>query len=340
MNKVRLYWICHFFGWTLYGVVQISLFSVTGELGFAYVMGQSIQVVFYILLTHLFRSFLLKLGWLQFRWYWLIARFFLGSLVLATIHYAFLVLYAFLVGDLTATDLEPLTILASVLVSSFLFLFWSLLYLSFHYFERYNKSFQNEAALREVELNNLKSQLNPHFIFNALNSIRALVDENPAKSKKAITQLSNILRNSLRIERKRLIHFDEELNTVKDYLALESIRYEERLETTFDIAVGSEAFLIPPLMIQTLVENGIKHGISNLKKGGFISLKTLLDHKGLIILIRNSGQFTQKSTASIGYGLLNTRKRLELIYGAEAEFSIQNEDKYIVLTRIVIPKNV
>jgi two-component system LytT family sensor kinase len=171
MNKTKLYWICQFFGWSLYGVVQVSLFSMTGEVGLEYIFGQGLQVVFYILLTHIFRFALLKLGWLKLKWFWLTPRFFISGLILGVIHYAFLILYTASLGRMVASDLEPLTIIANVLVSTFLFLFWSLLYMSFHYFERYNKSFQSEAALKEVELNNLKSQLNPHFIFNALNNI-------------------------------------------------------------------------------------------------------------------------------------------------------------------------
>lgn len=338
MNKVRLYWTFQIFGWSLYGVVQISLFSMTGVVQTEYVLGQLLQVVFYIVLTHFFRSLLLRYGWLRIRWYFLIPRFFLGSLIMAIIHYVFLILYTWLTGDLIQSDVESLTILASVMVSTFLFLFWLLLYMSFHYFERYNKSFQSEAALREVELNNLKSQLNPHFIFNALNSIRALVDEDPGKCKNAITQLSNILRNSLIVERKQLVHFSEELKTVKDYLALESIRYEERLTTRFDIAEGSDAYYLPPLMIQTLVENGIKHGISTLKKGGTIEVKTKVSSNGLTIQIRNSGQYHRAKKDTLGYGLANTRKRLELIYGEGAHFIIENEDKKTVLTELIIPR--
>ena len=102
--------------------------------------------------------------------------------------------------------------------------------------------------------------MNPHFIFNALNSIRALVDEEPSKSKRAINHLSNILRSTLVADKKKLTSLGEELRTVKDYLAMESIRFEERLNTSFDIEEESENVLVPPLMIQTLVENAIKHG--------------------------------------------------------------------------------
>jgi two-component system LytT family sensor kinase len=188
-------------------------------------------------------------------------------------------------------------------------------------------------------LNNLKSQLNPHFIFNALNSIRALVDENPLKSKEAINQLSNILRNSLVTEKRGLTSFDEELKIVKDYLGLESIRFEERLQTEFDIDRESNQFLVPPLMIQTLVENGIKHGISKLTEGGIIQLKTRVDNDYLKIYIRNSGKFNLNGSTqnSNGLGLENTRQRLRLIYGDEASFRILTENDNFVLTEIIIP---
>lgn len=192
----------------------------------------------------------------------------------------------------------------------------------------------------EIELNNLKSQLNPHFIFNALNSIRALVDENPLKSKQAINQLSNILRNSLASDKKGLTKFDDELKMVRDYLGLESIRFEERLKTEFDIDPESRHFLVPPLMIQTLVENGIKHGISKLTPGGIVQVKTAVEKDKLLIQIRNSGQLLHLPKRSkTGLGIKNTIQRLKLIYGNEASFRIINEKDNFVLTEIVIPQH-
>ncbi|MCB0490571.1 MAG: histidine kinase, partial [Cyclobacteriaceae bacterium] len=201
-----------------------------------------------------------------------------------------------------------------------------------------NKSLKLEAYAREIELNNLKSQLNPHFIFNALNSIRALVDENPAKSKHAINQLSSILRNSLVTEKRELTRFQDELKVVKDYLGLESIRFEERLHTEFIIDPNSKEFLVPPLMIQTLVENGIKHGISRLTEGGLIQIKTSIENDRLQIQIRNSGKYINgvKRTSG-GMGLENTKQRLRLIYGDAASFRILNENDSFVLTEINIP---
>ena len=190
-----------------------------------------------------------------------------------------------------------------------------------------------------MKWNLLKSQLNPHFIFNALNSIRALVDENPGKSKNAITQLSNILRNSLQIDKNRLTSFTDEMKTVQDYLELESIRFEERLEVDIKLHPNSDQFQIPPLMIQTLVENSIKHGISNLKEGGIVQIKTEVDGLYMTITIKNSGQYVNgQDYKQSGYGIENTKQRLRLIYGDQASFDIRNENNLLVCTQLRIPQ--
>ena len=177
-------------------------------------------------------------------------------------------------------------------------------------------------------------------MFNAMNSIRALVDENPAKSKDAITQLSNILRNTLQMGKNKVIPFDEELKIVNDYLALESIRYEERLKTLVKIDPQSKNFQVPPLMIQTLIENGIKHGISKLVAGGIIEMETSVENNSLLIKIKNSGQLIQSSDSDSGFGIKNTLQRLHLLYGADASLKISNLNSTIVLTELIIPKNV
>jgi LytS/YehU family sensor histidine kinase len=239
-----------------------------------------------------------------------------------------------------AIAFDPEQILIGTAFYALIFFLWSVFYFTYHYFERYSKSLKYEASVIQIELNNLRSQLNPHFIFNALNSIRALVDENPAKSKQAINQLANILRKSLTSDKKGLTKFEDELKIVKDYLGLESIRFEERLKTEFSIHPDSHHFLVPPLMIQTLVENGIKHGISKLKEGGIIQLNTTVRDGSLRIQIRNSGHMVNGAKRSKGgLGIKNTIQRLKLIYGDRSAFRIANENDNFVLTEIIIPPN-
>lgn len=297
----------------------------------------SYQIAYYILTTHLYRSLIIQWGWLNLRLGHLIPRLLITTLILSILNYGYLVAVERFSDKYEGANFTVLSILINLGGYWAIYFLWTIFYFAFHYVERYNKSLKAETAAREVELNNLKSQLNPHFIFNALNSIRALIDENPKKSKEAITQLSHILRNSLVSDRKRLITFNEELKTVMDYLALETIRYEERLHTRFEIDEQSGNFLIPPLMIQTLVENGIKHGIGNLTNGGEVSITTHVKDKRLDVQIRNSGQLNKNMALSSGFGLENTRKRLVLVYGDQASFEIRNENDHTVLTRITMP---
>ncbi len=172
-------------------------------------------------------------------------------------------------------------------------------------------------------------------MFNSMNSIRALVDEDPKKAKVAITQLSNILRNTLLMHKNKFNTLEEELALVKDYLELEHIRYEERLHFTFDIEPNTLQKQIPPMMLQTLVENGIKHGISKYPEGGEIKITTMLMDNELKISILNTGQIENK-TSETGFGVTNTTHRLELLFGKNATFLLKNNDSKNVLSEIVI----
>lgn len=340
MNKRKIYWILQIGGWSLYGFLQIFLYSTAQQLYFNHVLGEILQVLFYILSTHLLRYVFIRFDWLTYHWVKLIPQVLITLLAFSIINYGFLLFYSFLTDELTSRDFLPFTVTLNVVGPMIMYFIWTMFYFTFHYVDRYNKSLKLEAAAKEIELRNLRSQLNPHFIFNALNSIRALVDENPPKSKIAITQLSNILRNSLNVDRQRLVTFSEELEMVRDYLALETIRYEERLKTNFEVDPKSTEYLIPPLMVQTLVENAIKHGISTLKDGGLVEVISRVNEDNITIQIRNAGQYMPaKNKKKSGFGLENTQKRLELIYGEQATFRIFNDSKKTVLTEIVIPRS-
>jgi sensor histidine kinase YesM len=342
LKKNRLYWTIQIVGWSLYAILEIVTSAVASNgqsVSFKRVIFLCIEAVFCLILTHLFRQLINHWKWLNMGLAKLIPRILAGVMVMSLVMYflrvpASIVLGMFMPGIL----FSPETVLGLSAVYTVIFFMWSVLYFVYIYFERFNTSLKLEASVREIELNNLKSQLNPHFIFNALNSIRSLIDENPAKSKLAVTQLSNLLRSSLSTGKKGLTPLDDELKIVQDYLGLETIRFEERLTSQFDVDPLSLDFLVPPLMIQTLVENGIKHGISRLKEGGVIQVKTRVEDDRLKIQIRNTGQYingVKRSTG--GLGLENTRQRLKLIYGGKASFKIMTENNNFVLTEIEIP---
>ncbi len=341
-NKQRLYWTLQAGGWAFYAAVQISasmLASLNGSISAQRLMFLAYEAFICLLISHVYRYFINRWRWLSLGMPRLIPRVLFSALALGLIMYFFRIPVSLPLGLFNREIvLAPFNIIGQSFYYAIIFFLWSVFYFIYNYFERYNISLKLAASAKEIELNNLKSQLNPHFIFNALNSIRALVDENPEKSKMAINQLSNILRNSLVADKKGLTKFGDELKMVKDYLGLESIRFEERLKTEFEIDPASKGFLVPPLMIQTLVENGVKHGISKLTEGGIIQVMAKVENKCLRISIRNSGQYYLNGHKKRGgLGLNNTAQRLKLLYGKEAHFVISNENDSFVLTELIIP---
>lgn len=344
MNRKALYWICQLGGWAFFFLIQS--FIILG-LSLTFTTETAITLLFYssfgLILSHAFRTLIIRADWLRLNTIRLIPRVLGGIIMLGAILHFLNEGLQFLLSNAQAEVFNiEVRDLTNIVALSIWFFLWSLIYFLFHYVENYKKAeIENlkwQASINEIELNKLKSQLNPHFMFNAMNSIRALVDENPVRAKDSITQLSNILRNTLQMGKNKVISFDQEFRIVKDYLELEGTRFEERLKVKMDIDPQSDRFELPPLMMQTLVENGIKHGISRLPGGGEISIRTKAEGEKLYILIRNSGQMNSSSEAESGFGLKNTLQRLKLLYGNRAQLNIRNENNNTVLTELVIPK--
>jgi LytS/YehU family sensor histidine kinase len=187
-----------------------------------------------------------------------------------------------------------------------------------------------ESAMKDLELKTIRSNLQPHFIFNSLNSIRALIDEDPELARKAITKISNILRSSI-TKQDATDSLENELKLVNDYLALEKIRFEERLSLTQDIDPASLPIQVPTMMLQTLVENAIKHGISSLEQGGRIHIKTSYTNHQLEIEVINSGTLNQDEANenSLGFGLSSTRQRLKLLYSNTSDLELFEQNGYV-----------
>ena len=216
---------------------------------------------------------------------------------------------------------------------------WLLLYVVWHYLER-NRNVEVdrlnlEKTVKDLELKTLKSHINPHFIFNSLNSIRALVEENPKRARTAITELSNILRSSLQVEKMETVPLKKELDIVKDYLALEQMRFEERLKVELDIDEDTLEQPVPPMMLQTLVENAIKHGISKRINGGVIKIISRFTDKDFELIVQNTGTLEKKS--SEGFGFKSTRDRLKFLCNGNAYFRVEEIESSKVQSKIVMP---
>ena len=217
---------------------------------------------------------------------------------------------------------------------------WLLLYMVWHFVEK-NRNDQVdrltlENTVKELEVKTIKSHINPHFIFNSLNSIRALVDENPQRARKAITELSNILRSSMQVEKMETVPLHKELDIVKDYLALEQMRFEERLKVEMKIDEDTLEQPVPPMMLQTLVENAIKHGISKSINGGFVKICSDFTDNNHELVVQNSGQINGQINDD-GFGIKSTQDRLRFLYHGKARFEIKNVKGNMVESKIIMP---
>lgn len=191
------------------------------------------------------------------------------------------------------------------------------------------------ATLREAQLNTLKGQVNPHFMFNSLNNIRGLMLEDVEKSKDMISKLSEMLEYALDKNRVDSISVAEELEMVENYIALSKIQMENRLKFEKNIDSQTLSILIPPMIIQLLVENAAKHGIANLKEGGVITLTIEKSASEILIQVANTGNL-RIAKDSTQLGLKNIRQRLRLLYGKKASFSLQEIENEVV-AQIKIP---
>lgn len=341
MSKQRMYWYCQLGGWFVFVLMNLFFYGLKNVITAGDLITYFSWFFSGILITHAFRFVVISLKWLELKTFIQIPLALVGSVVCALIFHLFQYLIDGVL-NLQFPEINFTSLMENVVNFAYVFFFWSVIYFSYHFLVNYRKAeiqtLRWQANIKEIELNKLKSQLNPHFMFNAMNSIRALIDENPAKAKEAVTQLSNILRNTLMMEKNKVIAFDEEIRIVTDYLNLEKIRFEERLNYTINVAPGAASFSVPPLLLQTLIENGIKHGISRLTEGGRISLDAAIKENKLNVIIRNSGYFDEHRKSDTGFGLKSTRDRLSYVFGNEAEIAIVNENENVVRTDITIPK--
>jgi signal transduction histidine kinase len=211
---------------------------------------------------------------------------------------------------------------------------WSALYLGVKNWlswqrEREN-ALQSSALAQKAQLEMLRYQLNPHFLFNALNSIRASVDEDSNRAKQMITQLSEFLRYSLLHESAKKIPLREEIEAVKNYLAIEKIRFEEKLSVEFDVEREAEDFRVPCFLLNPLVENAIKHGLKTGAKPLEIKISARISDNNLFLEVANSGKLQNGSNSNGGgIGLKNVRERLEKLFGDGGKFELNQENGFV-----------
>lgn len=345
LNKISRYWWCQIIGWS--ANIAISVFFVTtfGKPSKAYFLSLLCTCILGIIVTHIMRLNIFFLKVLEKPLKKQIIYFVVLTIVFSILLGIISESVDYLLGY-NPERLQKFSRPERLFLSSFnalwLVLIWNMIYYIYHYVESNRRqqldTLRLEAMVKSLELKTIKSNINPHFIFNALNSIRALVDENPQRARTAITELSNILRSSMQAEKMETVPLQQELDIVKDYLALEHMRFEERLQIEMDIDEDTLNQPIPPMMLQTLVENAIKHGISKQINGGLIRIISDFKNNHHELVVQNSGRLNGSNAMNTeGFGIKSTQDRLNLLYQGKAWFQIHDIPGGLVESRIIMP---
>lgn len=347
VTRISAYWKIQLIAWSItslyWGFSAFFTGNFIWKIGIADLI---LDVSIGIVLTHLYRNFALKRGWNKLTLKRLIPKMALSILILSVL-YLFLIvgkLYLVRLFVLKNAGVSFITFFKDRQLSVFitgtrLMSIWVLAYHLYHYsrleIERVKENARLSILIKEAQLNTLSAQLNPHFFFNALNTIKFLVLENPYSARRAIDLLSELLRSSLSSTTGELVTLNDEMNLVKDYLELEKMRFEERLQIEIVRSTTVSNPLILPMSIQSLVENAIKHGIEKRKNGGFISVKVEEQNDFIKISVQNSGKLL-KERKNLGIGLNNLKERLLLHYNGNASFEIKELHDETVLATILI----
>lgn len=263
---------------------------------------------------------------LVFVWYWL----------------SFTIMKILLPEDAAYLPLIKASISWRMLVGFFYFVILVLIFYAIINYHSLQMRKANEAELQslvdQAELSNLKAQMNPHFIFNSLNSISALTINQPRQAREMIIKLSEFLRYSLRQQNKeQLVTLMEELTNIEKYLAIEKIRFGERLQVAKSIEVNPEDYRIPIFILQPLFENAIKHGVYESIAPILIEFGIKQDNNWVVIKISNNFDPEATTRKGAGIGLQNIRNRLKLIYGNPELISIKKEEANFKV-ELVIPQ--
>ena len=343
-NRLTAYWWCQISGWSFYVLIyMLFYFTIRTKPNPDFFTALYVDAVTGLVVTHCMRFVIRRVGLLKLDLKRQIISMFFTTLIFSLLFGAVITKISEIL-NWEESQIKDLSFFNRVIRASFWYflflLIWNLIYFTYHYVEKTRKEqidkIRLESTIKDLELKTIKSHINPHFIFNALNSIRALVDEDPIRARTAITELSNILRSSMHAEKLETTPLEKELDIVKDYLALEHIRFEDRLRVEYDIDEDTLDQPVPPMMLQTLVENAIKHGISKQVDGGLIRIISDFKDDRHELVVQNTGKMNGTANTE-GFGLASTQNRLKLMFGTNAKFEIKDVQNNMVEAKVIMP---
>jgi sensor histidine kinase YesM len=377
MKKNQLYWMLQFGGWGGLHVANLFVLTFFFPIFVSFVATVA-SILCGVFISHIYRLYVKKRQWKDFTISKLIPRVVVSSIIqgaiLAVFGFVTGILLVLVLARIDPSIVDQMMGMPQVdgldeatmdkirqanmevfkpsiiifLALSFIisyavyFLCWSAIYFAYQFLQKNREveieKWKLQATVKDAELSALKSQINPHFIFNSLNNIRSLVIEDSEKARDSITHLSDLLRFSIQFDPYEKVSLDKEMQVVADYLNLEAIQLEERLEYQLLMDKETKEFLVPPMMVQTLVENAIKHSINNLPNGGEIIVESKLSADFVTLYIKNTGQMKSNSGSKRrGIGITNAKERLRLLYGEKASLVVENMNENFVCATVKLP---
>jgi len=334
VNRFSLFHVVNTISWCLYAIYDNTASIMLGNIKtFRQLFSNSIQWFVVFISTLLLRKFY---KWFENNYSGLpkiIAAIALISFLTVSANYFLSTTIGFFFNSLTLSEYLNYTLSSRQIIITItffypLFLAWSSLYFGIRFWlkSNYEKLRAEKAEKMSVNANlqMLRYQINPHFLFNALNSINALISENKEKAKEANSALAEYYRYSLTKKFSLFEPFEEELNSIKYYLEIEKIRFEENLEVSYDIDPETLKISVPGFIINPLVENAIKHGMKLSKPPLKIKISSYFENGNFVISVANTGKWIEKTTNgsnkdNLGIGIENVKMRLENAYPGNAE---------------------
>ncbi|KQV45541.1 MULTISPECIES: sensor histidine kinase [unclassified Duganella] len=329
LARINWYWILQGLGWS---AITAFIMLVNGPFleKPGAVLACILDGVSGLVLTDLWRRYMKLREWNSRKADWrqvAVAIFILGPLQLAAVTF----IARTLVGVADGGSWLPMLILfwSGIMTA------WQVCYMAATALRRANR-FESEALrldvlAKEAELKALQAQVNPHFFFNSLNSVRALIFENPHSAAQMIDQLATLMRYTLASSYADTVPLKEEMEAVQSYLAIEKIRFEERLNVAIDIAGEMGAVTIPPMAVQTLVENAVKYGVEQSSVGTEIRISASQANGRAQIEVANRGTLAKLGN-STRVGLANARKRLLHAKGGNSSLDLVERDGWVRAT--------
>jgi signal transduction histidine kinase len=347
-------WSLYFCVWTLLGL----FFATQNYIGYAYVSGRQTSWVQALTLAltewYIWAALTPLILWLarglaieRDRWWRALSVHFVAGVVFALLHLGIYSWVASLIGWSSTSRLDPLELFRAFFLFKFhpnLLTYWAVVGIShaLDYYRRYRerqvRAVQLEAQLAQAQLQALKMQIHPHFLFNTLHAIQALIQEDPETADEMIARLSDLLRMTLENPGSPEVTLQQELEFLQRYLEIEEIRFQDRLSVRFDIAPETLGDRVPNMILQPLVENAIRHGIASRSVPGQVEIRAQRQNGLLCLKVCDNGPGLGENTVvKEGVGLTNTRARLSQLYGTACRLELESAASGGMMVTLLIP---